>query len=193
MMMDYLRSGAASLLSVSLLAACATDHPTGLVDAAPAFHHGGTSVCQPFSAVGTTYLVLPPTTPPTFQGLATVRIGNSTFDDVVVTTTLTGYVKQGEQKGEPASLKAAQVVTTEHVFDFGGGDSFWTQDIARLVPAGTPGAVKLLSTLRITGGTGAFAEVAENPNPRVSGDQTSTMAGPVANWSFDGRICGYEG
>jgi hypothetical protein len=52
---------------------------------------------------------------------------------------------------------------------------------------------KLLSTLRITGGTGAFATVADNPNPAVAGDQSATMAGPVANWSFDARICGYGG
>jgi hypothetical protein len=188
-MMTFLRSAAATLLSVALLAACSSDDMTGFPDTAPGFlvNGNGASVCQPFSAVGTTQLVLPPVGPPTFQGFATVWIGSTVFEDVAVTTTLTGYVNGGPRPGR------AQVVTTAHVFDFGGGDMFWTEDVARLVATATPGVSKLLSTLRITGGTGAFAAVAANPNPRFTGDQTSTMAGPVASWSFDARICGYDG
>lgn len=193
-MTTCLRSGAAALLSLSLLVACGNFDATG-VPAAASFQlaSSGSNACQPFSAVGTTHMVFPPAGPPMFQGVATVRIGSSTFEDVAVTTTLTGLVGQGQQNRGVAEPAGAQVVTTAHIFDFGGGDRFWTEDIARLVPTNTPGVSRLLSTLRITGGTGAFAAVADNRNPRFTGDQTSTMTGTVASWSFDARLCGYSG
>jgi hypothetical protein len=90
------------------------------------------------------------------------------------------------------------VLTASQFFDFGGGDTFVTEDIARLVPTQSPGVFRMLSTLQIVGGTGTFANVANNPSPRIAGAaQTSVMdmsvMPPVATWSFDARVCGYGG
>jgi hypothetical protein len=180
------------VLAGSMLSACGAESPIAPADlpqaeAMIAGSHAA-SPCQYFRATGTTMGI----SPYAFQGQASVWIGDGDAMVATVTTTLTGSVKQGNP------TRGAQVVTTSHFFDFGGGDTFVTKDIARLVPTQSPGVFKLLSTLHIVGGTGAFANVASNPNPRIAGDaQTSVMDmsvnPPVATWSFDARICGYDG
>jgi len=180
------------VLASSMLSACGAESPTAPADlpraeAMIASSHAATP-CQDFRATGTTMGI----SPNAFQGQASVQIGDGDAVVATVTTTLTGSVKQG------TLARGAQVVTTSHSFDFGGGDTFVTEDIARLVPTQTPGVFKLLSTLHIVSGTGAFAHVASNPNPRIVGHaQTSVMnlsvLPPVATWSLDTRICGYHG
>jgi hypothetical protein len=176
------------LISAVSFAACGSgDSPTETA-LAPAFGMGGAGQgqCVPFSATGTTFA----TGPYQFQGAAQVRIGSAEPVTAAVTTYLTGAVKRG------APDNGAQVVTTSHVFDLGGGDTFTTEDIARLVPTQTDGVFRLLSTLRIISGTGAFAGVPQNPNPRIVGDQDGLMdfrGHPTATWSFSSKICGYGG
>jgi hypothetical protein len=181
-----------AIITVALLSACAPESPLApadlpLADAVVAGSHAP-GACQAFRASGQTFGI----SPYAFQGQASVWIGTGDAMIATVTTTLTGAVKQGN----PA--RGAQVVTTSHFFDFGDGNTFVTEDIARLIPTRTPGVSRLLSTLRIVSGTGAFADVATNPNPAITGDaQSSTMdfttMPPVATWSFDARICGYDG
>jgi hypothetical protein len=179
---------AAVLTFTAALVACAPDAPGVAADpVAPAFAAGGNAggPCEPFRAAGQTFAV----NEYTFQGLATVWIGDRAAMEASVTTYMTGSIKQGNPSA------GAQVVTTSHVFDFGGGNIFVTEDKARLVPTATPGLLKLLSSLRVVHGTGTFAGVAQHPNPVIAGDPTSTMNlaafPPVAAWSFDARICGY--
>jgi hypothetical protein len=177
------------LISAVSFAACGSgDSPTE-TDFAPAFGMGGAGQgqCVPFSATGTTTLNFSTFR---FEGTAQVRIGSAEPVTAAVTTYLTGAVKRG------APDNGAQVVTTSHIFDLGGGDTFTTEDIARLVPTRTDGVVRLLSTLRIVSGTGAFAGVPQNPNPRIVGDQNGLMdfrGHPTATWSFSSKICGYDG
>jgi hypothetical protein len=180
------------MVAVLLLSACANESPMApselpMADQVLAGSHAP-GPCQSFRASGQTFGI----SPYAFQGQASVWIGDGDAMPATVTTYLTGSVKQGNPD------RGAQVVTTSHFFDFGDGDTFVTEDIARLVPTRTPGVFKLLSTLRIVSGTGSFAHVANNPNPRISGDaQSSTMdfsaMPPVATWRFDARICGYDG
>jgi hypothetical protein len=76
--------------------------------------------------------------PYAYQGQASVWIGDGDAMVATVTTTLTGSVKQGNP------TRGAQVLTTSHDFDFGGGDTFVTEDIARLIPMQSPGVFRLL-------------------------------------------------
>jgi hypothetical protein len=191
-------SHAGFLLLPATLLACAPDAPRPAADLlAPAFAAGGgaNSPCEAFRAEGETFAV----NQFTFEGNATLWIGDRAPMAAAVTTYLTGAVKQGN----PA--QGAQVVTTAHVFDLGSGNVFVTEDIARLVPTSTPGLYRLLSTMRIVpeigtpGGivqtAGTFAGVPQNPNPAMTGDRNSTMnlgaAPPVARWSVAAHICGY--
>jgi hypothetical protein len=179
---------AAVLILTASLVACGPDATGAAADPlAPAFAAGGSaaSPCETFRAAGQTFAV----NEYTFQGLATVWIGGRDAMEASVTTYLTGSIKQGN------SSAGAQVVTTSHVFDFGDGNTFVTEDKTRLVPTATPGLLKLLSSLRVVHGTGTFAGVTQRPGPVIAGDPTSTMNlaafPPVATWSFDARICGY--
>lgn len=176
------------LVSAVSFGACAPgDSPADPLS--PAFGMGGAghAQCVPFSASGTTFA----SGPYQFSGSAEVRIGSSAPVPASVTTYLTGTIKQSTQGS------GTQVVTTSHVFDLGDGDTFVTEDIARLVPTRTPGVLRLLSTLRIVQGTGAFAGVPQHPNPRFVGEQDGVMdltaAPPTATWSFSSKLCGYGG
>jgi hypothetical protein len=174
--------------AVSFAACVPGDSPTEN-PLAPSFGVGGAggSQCVAFSAEGVTMA----TGQYQFSGTAVVRIGTADPVTAAVTTYLTGAVKQGSPD------HGAQVVTTSHVFDLGNGDTFITQDIARLVPARSYGVYRLLSTLRIVSGTGAFAGVPQNPNPPFVGSQDGIMdltaMPPTATWSFSSKICGYGG
>jgi hypothetical protein len=177
------------LISAVSLAACAPGDAPAETPLSPAFGSGGAghAPCVPFSATGQTVA----SGLYQFSGTAQVRIGSDEAVTATVTTYLTGTIKKSIQGA------GAQVVTTSHVFDLGGGDTFVTEDLARLVPTPSPGVLRLLSTLRVVSGTGAFADVPQNPNPRIAGDQDGIMdltaQPPTATWSFSSRICGYAG
>jgi hypothetical protein len=184
--MRFTRPGMLAL-SATLLA-CAPDAQRGAEDlfSPPLASQHAAAPCASFSAIGQTFAI----NDYTFQGSATVSIGGGAPMAAAVTTYLTGSIKKGN------AAQGTQVVTTSHTFDFGSGDTFTTQDVARIVPTTTPGLFKLLSTLRIAAGTGSFAGVAERPNPPLAGDESSTMnfavPQPVADWSVSGRICGFD-
>jgi hypothetical protein len=173
--------------AVSLAACVPGDSPTEN-PFAPSYGVGSArgGQCIAFSAEGVTMAI----NPYQFSGTAVVRIGTAEPVEAAVTTYLTGAVKQGTQS------HGAQVVTTSHAFDLGNGDTFVTSDIARLVPTRTDGVYRLLSTLRIVSGTGAFEGVPQNPNPPFVGSQDAVMdfrARPTATWSISSKICGYGG
>ncbi len=132
----------------------------------------GAPPCDPVRGHGDTVA----TGPNVFEGDGELVIRGESFS-VSITTTVLGEPTPGED--------GTLHVATTHTFDFGGGNTLTTMDDAVLDFLEPPALYRLNSNMKITEGTGDFA----NAGGRLHGHGQIDLAGGVASFDINGVIC----
>lgn len=133
--------------------------------------NAGTS-CDKVRGAGHTFA----TGPATFQGSATVKIGDEEYN-AAVTTNLLGPPRVTED--------GTLLAHTSHTFVFGNGSSFTTFDNAVLSPTDTPGVYNLNTRAEIIQGTGDY----DGASGSLSIHGTINLFSGEVVWRFTGQLC----
>ena len=128
--------------------------------------------CDKVRGAGNTFA----TGPTTFQGSATVNLGDEEYI-VAVTTNLLGPPRVTED--------GTLLANTSHAFVFDGGSSLTTFDNAVLSPTGTQGVYNLNTRAEIIQGTGDY-DVASG---FLSIHGTINFLSGEVVWRFTGQLC----
>jgi len=112
----------------------------------------------------------------------TAGTASLSMDGTAHTATVTVTVVEADtvlEDGESHRMK------TRHLFDFGSGDSFTTEEIITMTPAGTPSMYKMAAVGSVKEGTGAYSTA--RGQLHLQGDMN--MDKSEADWSVKGSVC----